>query len=92
MSNSFEDNKELELENQETSTIFSAPSHQDEKVKKSGLLKKILACFLVLAVIAGSAVAIKLIVPEKEKEEEGVEEITLSAGKSKEFPEVEFIK
>lgn len=92
MSNSFEENKDLQTNDiEETSTIFSAPTHHDDKVKKTGLLKKILVYFLVLAVVAGSALAIKLIIPEKEKTEEGVEEITLNVGKSKEFPEVEFI-
>lgn len=91
MSNSFEENKETQIQQEETSTIFSAPTHEDEKVKKTGLLKKILVYFLVFAVVAGSAFAIKLLIPEKEKTESGVEEITLSVGMSKEFPKVEFI-
>ncbi len=92
MSNSFEEEKALETsQEEETSTIFSAPNHYEDKVKKTGLLKKVLASVLVLTVIAGSALAIKLIVPEKEPGEEATEEITLSVGKSKEFPEVEFI-
>ncbi|MBR6572488.1 MAG: DUF4340 domain-containing protein [Clostridia bacterium] len=92
MSNKGEENKDIFVnEEEENSTIFLTPSHENEKVKKTGMLKKIIACVLALVVIAGSALAIKLIIPEKETGEEGVEEITLTVGKSKDFPEVQFI-
>ena len=90
MSNPNEEHKEI-ITNEEESTIFSAPTHEDEKVKKTGMLKRILACFLVFAVIAGSALAIKLIIPEKNETTENKDEITLTVGKSKDFPTVEFI-
>lgn len=92
MSNQNEGKREiLSNEEEENSTIFLTPSHEDEKVKKSGMLKKIIACVLTLALIVGAAFAIKLAIPEKEESEDGVDEISLTVGKSKDFPEVQFI-
>ena len=92
MSNQDQDKREiLSNEEEENSTIFLTPSHEDEKVKKSGMLKKVIACVLTLALIVGAAFAIKLAIPEKEESEDGVDEISLTVGKSKDFPEVQYI-
>ena len=92
MSNQNEENKDLFVdEEEELSTIFQAPSHEGEKVKKSGMLKRVLSCVLALALVVGAAFAIKLAIPEKQESEDGVDEITLTVGKSKDFPEVQFI-
>ncbi len=91
MSNPSEENKEiLSNEEEENSTIFLAPSHEGEKVKKTGMLKRVLACVLTLVLIVGAAFAIKLAIPEKQESEDGVDEISLTVGKSKDFPEVQF--
>ena len=91
MSNNGEEKKEiLTNEEEENSTIFFTPNHDDEKVKKSGMFKKVLASFLALALVVGAAFAIKLAIPEKEESEDD-NEISLTVGKSKDFPEVQFI-
>lgn len=91
MSDKNQENKEVNLnEQEEFSTIFFAPNHDDEKIKKSSMLKKVLASFLALALVVGAAFAIKLAIPEKQETEED-NEISLTVGKSKDFPEVQFI-
>ena len=91
MSNPNEENKEIIANEEENSTIFFTPSHDDEKVKKGGMLKRVVVCFLALAIIVGSAFAIKLAIPERNEDEEDSNEISLTVGKSKDFPEVQFI-
>ena len=57
------------IETEETSTIFSAPSeHNDEKRQKQPIAKKLIAAFLALALVIGATVGVITLIPEKEDE------------------------
>ena len=79
MSTPFEENKEIiteEEESFENSTIFSAPTEKNDKVKGPGLWKKALLAFLVLAILAGGIWAIVALVAELKPEEAETETVT----------------
>lgn len=58
-----------DIEIEEASTIFSAPSeHNDEKRQKQPIAKKLIAAFLALALVIGATVGVITLIPEKEDE------------------------
>lgn len=58
-----------EENNEEFSTIFSAPAnHNDAAPKKNPILLKLISALLVLCIIAGAAVAVIKLIPEKQDE------------------------
>lgn len=83
MSTPFEENKDIELvedeENFEGSTVFSAPEEKHDKIRKPGLWKKVLLGFGILVILAGAIFGIITLIDIMNEEETAptVEEIFL---------------